>query len=94
MRYFHSGFGDQDPGTIGSSDSETEAPRPAGLGVMSGTHAPTRIEKRKHDQVNGVETSESPVKKPKKHKTPEEIKERAEKKARKEKKKGKERTKS
>lgn len=94
MRYFHSGFGGQDPGTIGSSDSEAEAPPPAGLGVMNGTHAPTKSEKRRHSQVSGVEILENPVKKHKKHRTPEEIKERAEKKARKEKKRGKERTKS
>ncbi|KAF2661589.1 hypothetical protein K491DRAFT_673889 [Lophiostoma macrostomum CBS 122681] len=94
MRYFHSGFGNQGPGTIGSSDSEAEAPPPAGLGVMNGAPSLKKSEKRKHEQVNGVETSEGPVKKQKKHRTQDEIKQRAEKKARKEKKREKERTKS
>lgn len=86
MRYFHSGFGDEEPGTLGSSDSDAEAPAPAGLGVMNGAqprHKPEK--KRKHAEVNGVDTSPAP-KKHKKHRTPEEIKKREEKKAKKAKK--------
>lgn len=94
MRYFHSGFGDTEPGTLGSSDSEAETPAPAGLGIPNGSQVLNKPEKRKHEGVNGLEQSGSPTKKHKKLRTPEEIKKREEKKAKKERKKEKERTKS
>lgn len=74
MRYFHSGFGDPDPGTLGSSDSEPDASAPQSL---------NKPEKRKHEH-----TGDSPAKKHKKHRTPEEIKKREEKKAKRMKQKG------
>jgi hypothetical protein len=90
MRYFHSGFGEEDPGILGPSDSENEPPEPAGLGVPNGTHAPmtqelSKPEKRKYVETNGVEGPEPSPKKHKKHRTPEEIQAREERKAKKEK---------
>lgn len=80
MRYFHSGFGKDEPGTLGSSDSEAEPPAQA-----NGTHVPKKAAKRKLEEVAGVE---SPEKKHKKHRTPEEIKKREQKKARRREEKG------
>ncbi|KAF2466668.1 uncharacterized protein BDR25DRAFT_292997 [Lindgomyces ingoldianus] len=89
MRYFPSGFGLQDPGIIGSSESEDDVPVTAGLGIPNGIHPSQKREKRKYDEVNGTERTESATKKHKKHRTPEEIKKREEKKAKKERKKEK-----
>jgi hypothetical protein len=95
MRFFHSGFGDQEPGTIGLSDSEDEIPsNTGGLAAPNVIHPPARPEKRKHEESNGVETSEASPKKHKKQRTEEELKKREEKKAKKERKKEKERAKS
>ncbi|KAF2018465.1 hypothetical protein BU24DRAFT_491424 [Aaosphaeria arxii CBS 175.79] len=85
MRYWHSGFGDDEPGTIGSSDDETERPtRTPGLVVSNGSQILKKPEKRKHEGANGP--SEAPSKKHKKHKTAEEIKKKEEKKAKKDRK--------
>lgn len=73
MRYFHSGFGDQDPGVLGDSESEDDA----------AAQAPklNKAEKRRRSDAG----AEAPTKKHKKHRTPEELKKREEKKKRKEK---------
>ncbi|KAF2815008.1 uncharacterized protein BDZ99DRAFT_379113 [Mytilinidion resinicola] len=75
MRFLPSGFGDVEPGIIGSSDSEAEARKP---NSANGLHRP---EKRKHEDTNG-DRHERP-KKAKKSKDPEHEKRKAEKKARK-----------
>ncbi|KAF2121777.1 DNA-directed RNA polymerase I subunit RPA34.5-domain-containing protein [Lophiotrema nucula] len=75
MHFHPSGFGDEDGGTLGSSDSGDEAAplRPtAGLGVPNGAQSLKKLEKRKHQHTNDEDRAESPVKKHKKHRTPEE----------------------
>jgi hypothetical protein len=90
MRYFHSGFGDMDPGILGESDSEDgdvdmrDAQASAGAAV-NGTSAPKKG-KRKHEDA---EKGDAPTKKHKKHKTAEEIKRKEEKKEKKKKEKSK-----
>lgn len=69
MRYFHSGFGDQDPGVLGDSESEDDAAAP--------TPALNKAEKRRRSDAG----AEVPTKKHKKHRTAEELKKREEKKA-------------
>ncbi|KAF2263525.1 hypothetical protein CC78DRAFT_617593 [Lojkania enalia] len=93
MHYFPSGFGDEEPGTLGSSDSEIEASTPARLGAMNGALANSNSEKRKHDQEDG-EIPGSVTTKPKKRRTPEELKRREERRAKKEKKREKEKAKA
>ncbi|KAF2175583.1 hypothetical protein K469DRAFT_724083 [Zopfia rhizophila CBS 207.26] len=90
MRYFPSGFGDQDPGVLGSSDSENEVSGTTGVGVPNGAHSAQKAEKRRYEEMNGAEKSSTAKKKHKKSKDPEEIKRREEKAARKERKKQKE----
>ncbi|KAF2501260.1 hypothetical protein BU16DRAFT_555754 [Lophium mytilinum] len=75
MRFLPSGFGDVEPGTIGSSDSEAEVRKPSSANKL---HPP---KKRKHEDTNG-DQHEKP-KKAKKSKDPEHEKRKAEKKARK-----------
>ncbi|KAF2794987.1 hypothetical protein K505DRAFT_274122 [Melanomma pulvis-pyrius CBS 109.77] len=90
MNFFPSGFSASEPGIVGSSDSETEAPVRAGSGpsTSNGTHAPHKPEKRKHnDESRSAERAVSPTKKHKKHRTPEEIRRKEEKRAKKDKKK-------
>jgi hypothetical protein len=82
MRYFHSGFGDPDPGILGDSESEDEEPSRT---VTNGVQALNKPGKRKQEEVAGTEGAEAPVKKHKKHRTPEELKKREEKKAKKKK---------
>jgi hypothetical protein len=78
MRFMPSGFGDEDPGMIGSSDSEMDVSThaTARLSTPNGRSAATKTKKRKHEAVNAEEKSASPVKKHKKHKTPEEKEQR------------------
>ena len=91
MRFLPTGFRGNDAGIIGDSDSETEAPREtAGLGMPNGLNLPSKKPKRKHADVNGVDTPEVPSKKTKKHRDPEETKRKEEKKAKKDKKRAKE----
>ncbi|KAF2198570.1 hypothetical protein GQ43DRAFT_474415 [Delitschia confertaspora ATCC 74209] len=77
MRYFPSGFGDKDPGILGSSDDEAETAPAVGLGVPK--FSQNKSEKRTRDGA----AVESPAKKVKKTRDPEEEKRRAEKKERK-----------
>lgn len=88
MRYFHSGFGDQDPGILGDSDSEddvemttAQADTIAGANVIGAST--TKKGKRKHEDGEGS------AKRAKKHKTAEEIRRKEEKKERKRKEKAK-----
>ncbi|KAF1839551.1 hypothetical protein BDW02DRAFT_563606 [Decorospora gaudefroyi] len=91
MRFLPIGFGGGEGGVLGSSDDETEAPREtAGLGMPDELNLPSRKPKRKHGDVHGMDTSEAPSKKTKKHRDPQEDKRKAEKRARKEKKRAQE----
>ncbi|CAN9154510.1 unnamed protein product [Alternaria alternata] len=91
MRFLPTGFSGNDAGIIGDSDDETEAPREtAGLGMPNGLNLLSKKPKRKHADVNGVDTPEVPSKKTKKHRDPEETKRKEEKKAKKDKKRAKE----
>jgi len=89
MNFFPSGVG-QERGTLGSSDSEADAPIQAKrgeLGLPNGSlHTSHKPGKRKRrEEERSKEREGSPVKKSKKHRTPEEIKRKEEKKARKQK---------
>ncbi|KAF1946464.1 hypothetical protein EJ02DRAFT_418571 [Clathrospora elynae] len=86
MRFLPIGFGGSDAGILGDSDSEVEVARTtAGLGMPDGLNLPSRKKKRKHADVNGVETAEVPSKKTRKHRTPEELQKKDERRAKKEK---------
>jgi hypothetical protein len=74
MRYFPTGFGDRDPGVLGSSDSEAEA-----LPVR--TQPSKKAEKRKHGAAHEPEVAGTPKKH--RHKDPDEAKRRREKKEKK-----------
>jgi hypothetical protein len=81
MRFLPTGFGAGDAGTLGDSDSEGEAPRTtAGLGMPNELNLPSRKEKRKHTELNGHASIDSPTKKHKKQRTTEEKKAKKEKK--------------
>ncbi|KAF1843804.1 uncharacterized protein K460DRAFT_418802 [Cucurbitaria berberidis CBS 394.84] len=84
MRFLPTGFGGDAAGILGDSDSESEAPRQtAGLGMPNGLNLPSRKEKRKHADVNGAGTVESPTKKSKKHRTLEDIQKKEDRRAKK-----------
>ena len=84
MRFLPSGFGDEDPGTLGSSDSETPTPARPAFRMPDGPRPTHRTEKRNHEEMNGInQVSSSPVKKPKKTKDQDDSKKKMEKKARK-----------
>lgn len=84
MRFLPSGFGDEDPGTLGSSDSETSTPARPAFRMPDGPRPTHRTKKRNHEEMNGInQVSSSPVKKPKKTKDQDDSKKKMEKKARK-----------
>jgi len=69
MRFLPSGFGDEDPGTLGSSDSETPTPARPEYRMPNGSRPTHQTKKRNHEDVDGTsQVSSSPVKKPKKTK--------------------------
>jgi len=92
MRYFHSGFGEQDPGILGESDSEDEdvematAQADTGAGAAVNGATVTKKGKRKHEDG---EKGEGSAKKAKKLKTAEDIKKKEEKKEKRRKEKSK-----
>ncbi|OCK84389.1 hypothetical protein K432DRAFT_125070 [Lepidopterella palustris CBS 459.81] len=84
MRFCPSGFGDDDPGVLGSSDSEAEVEVRCEATALNGTKAIPRPDKRKREETNGNQhESANPTKKSKKAKDPEELRRKQEKKARK-----------
>ena len=84
MRFLPSGFGGEDPGTLGSSDSETPTPARPEFKMPDGSRPTHRTEKRNHEEVNGTnQVRSSPVKKPKKTKGQDDSKKKMEKRARK-----------
>lgn len=86
MRFLPTGFGGDDAGVLGDSDSEMVVPtETAGLGMPNELNLPSRKEKRKHADVNGGETAELPSKKSKKHRNPEDLKRKEDRRAKKEK---------
>jgi hypothetical protein len=69
MRFLPSGFGDEDPGTLGSSDSETPTPARPESRMPNGSRPTHQTKKRNHEDMDGTnQVSSSPVKKPKKTK--------------------------
>ena len=78
MRYFHSGFGERDPGILGSSDSEHEIALPVRSTPKEKHLHSKKGEKRKHEAED-----EASSKKHRKTRDPEEAKKRREKKEKK-----------
>jgi len=79
MRYFHSGFGERDPGILGSSDDEAEAAAIPANNTSKKSHNVKKAEKRKHE----ADTEPSSSKKHRKDRDPDEAKRRREKKEKK-----------
>ena len=76
MRYFHSGFGERDPGILGFSESEGEVATAVRSTPKEKQHHSKKAEMRKHE----AEGEASPSKKHRKTRDSEEAKKRREKK--------------
>lgn len=74
MRFLPSGFGGDDAGALGDSDSDDgQRGEAAGKRLSQGPGLPYRKEKRKHADVNGTGKAEVPSKKSKKHRSTDEM---------------------